>query len=113
MLRTASRNSGTAAKPEAAEGSRRNPDSFQARRTQSNIAVTDAAMLDWVRRAWKESGLRLEPSAASGFAAVPLFLEAVRNTGAVLPPTAIHVVWTTGGSQLPDDQFAALLDSPS
>jgi D-serine dehydratase len=86
------------------------------------IAVTDAAMLDWVRRAWNESGLRLEPSAASGFAAVPLFLEAVRNTGAArpstaagaipsapLPSTAIHVVWTTGGSQLPDDQFAALL----
>jgi D-serine dehydratase len=73
------------------------------------IAVTDAAMLAWVRRAWKESGLRLEPSAASGFAAVPLFLEAVRNAGAALPTTAIHVVWTTGGSQLPDDQFAALL----
>jgi D-serine dehydratase len=73
------------------------------------VAVTDAAMLDWVRQAWNESGLRLEPSAASGFAAVPLFLEAVRNTGAALPSTAIHVVWTTGGSQLPDDQFATLL----
>jgi D-serine dehydratase len=72
-------------------------------------AVTDASMLDWVRRAWKESGLRLEPSAASGFAAVPLFLEAARNAGAALPSGAIHVVWTTGGSQLPDDQFEALL----
>jgi len=73
------------------------------------VAVTDAAMLDWVRRAWNESRLRLEPSAASGFAAVPLFLEAARNTGAALPPGAIHVVWTTGGSQLPEDQFTALL----
>jgi D-serine dehydratase len=73
------------------------------------VAVTDAAMLDWVRRAWKESELRLEPSAASGFAALPLFLEATRKTGAPLPAGAIHVVWTTGGSQLPEDQFTALL----
>ena len=74
------------------------------------VAVTDAAMLDWVRRAWNEAGLRLEPSAASGFAAVPLYLEAARSTGAPLPPGAIHVVWTTGGSQLPEDQFTALLE---
>jgi D-serine dehydratase len=32
-----------------------------------------------------------------------------RNAGAALPSGAIHVVWTTGGSQLPDDQFEALL----
>jgi D-serine dehydratase len=74
------------------------------------VAVTDAAMLGWVRRAWNEARLRLEPSAASGFAAVLLFLEAARKTGAPLPPGAIHVVWTTGGSQLPEDQFTALLE---
>ena len=73
------------------------------------VAVPDAAMLEWVRRAWNESSLRLEPSAASGFAAVPLFLEAARQAGAALPPQAVHVVWTTGGSQLPEDQFTALL----
>jgi D-serine dehydratase len=73
------------------------------------VAVTDAAMLDWVRRAWKESRLRLEPSGAAGFAALPLFLEATRKAGEPLPPGAIHVVWTTGGSQLPEDQFTALL----
>jgi D-serine dehydratase len=72
-------------------------------------AVPDTAMLEWVRRAWNEAGLRLEPSAASGFAAVSLFLEATRRAGAALPPGAIHVVWTTGGSQLPEDQFTALL----
>jgi D-serine dehydratase len=73
------------------------------------VAVTDEAMLDWVRRAWNESSLRLEPSAASGFAALPLFLEAVHNAGTPLPAEAVHVVWTTGGSQLPEDQFTALL----
>jgi D-serine dehydratase len=72
-------------------------------------AVPDTAMLEWVRRAWNDAGLRLEPSAASGFAAVSLFLEATRNAGAALPTGAIHVVWTTGGSQLPEDQFTALL----
>jgi D-serine dehydratase len=73
------------------------------------VAVTDAAMLEWVRRAWNEARLRLEPSAASGFAAVSLFLEATRHAGEALPAGAIHVVWTTGGSQLPEDQFTALL----
>ncbi len=84
------------------------------------VAVPDATMLEWVRRAWREAKLRLEPSAAAAFAAVPLFIEADRHAGvptgstatprATLPSTAIHVVWTTGGSQLPDDQFAALLE---
>jgi D-serine dehydratase len=73
------------------------------------VAVTDESMLDWVRRAWHESRLRLEPSAASGFAALPLFLEAAHNAGGPVPPDAVHVVWTTGGSHLPEDQFTALL----
>jgi D-serine dehydratase len=73
------------------------------------VAVTDESMLDWVRRAWSDAGLRLEPSAASGFAALPLFIEAAKNGRAPLPERATHVVWTTGGSQLPEEQFTALL----
>ena len=73
------------------------------------VAVTDESMLDWSRRAWAQARLRLEPSAASGFAAVPLFMEATAEAGAAIPETALHVVWTTGGSQLPEDQFTALL----
>jgi D-serine dehydratase len=73
------------------------------------VAVTDASMLEWVRRSWAGAQLRLEPSAASGFAAVPLYLEAARAAGLAPPDDAVHVVWTTGGSQLPEDQFAALL----
>ena len=73
------------------------------------VAVTDASMLEWVRRSWESAGLRLEPSAASGFAAVPLYLEAARAAGLAPPEDAVHVVWTTGGSQLPQDQFSALL----
>jgi D-serine dehydratase len=73
------------------------------------VAVTDTSMLEWVRRAWETAGLRLEPSAAAGFAAVSVYLEAARAAGLAPPANAVHVVWTTGGSQLPDDQFAALL----
>ena len=43
--------------------------------------VTDASMLDWVRRSWDMAGLRLEPSAAAAFAAVPLYLAAAREDG--------------------------------
>jgi D-serine dehydratase len=82
-------------------------------RIDAAVAVTDAAMLEWVRLAWNECRLRLEPSAASGFAAVSLFLEAARNAGTAPPSGAIHVVWTTGGSQLPEDQFTALLQGVS
>jgi D-serine dehydratase len=77
------------------------------------VAVTDAAMLEWVRRSWAEARLRLEPSAASGFAAMPLFLAAARAANAAPPANAVHVVWTTGGSLLPEDQFAAVLASTS
>jgi D-serine dehydratase len=77
------------------------------------VAVSDESMLDWVRRAWNESSLRLEPSAASGFAALPLYIEASDAAGTPLPAEAVHVVWTTGGSQLPEDQFTALLQGDS
>lgn len=77
------------------------------------VAVPDALLLKWVRHAWHDSKLRLEPSAAAAFAAVPIFLEAAHKRGMSLPDKALHVVWTTGGSQLPEDQFTALLgDEP-
>jgi D-serine dehydratase len=73
------------------------------------VAVADSMLVEWVRRAWKDARLRLEPSAAAGFAALPLYLAALRESGAPLPGKATHVVWTTGGAQLPEDQFTALL----
>jgi D-serine dehydratase len=74
------------------------------------VAVTDAIMVEWVRRAWHEAGLRLEPSAASAFAAAPAFVDEARRAGR-LPKVddIVHVVWATGGSLLPDDEFAVLL----
>lgn len=74
------------------------------------VAVTDQAMVQWVRRAWSEAGLRLEPSGASGFAAIAPFIDQARAV-ALIPDAAkpVHVVWTTGGSMLPEAEFAALL----
>jgi len=75
------------------------------------VAVTDQSMLDWVRRAWDEAGLRLEPSASSGFAAISHFLRhsAVAGLSEAAIAAATHVVWTTGGSLLPAAEFEALL----
>jgi D-serine dehydratase len=66
----------------------------------------DPDLYRWVARAWKQAGLRLEPSAAAGF----LGLEALRADsgrlgGLARAPSTTHVVWTTGGAQLPDAEF--------
>lgn len=74
------------------------------------VGVTDQAMVDWVRRAWAQASLRLEPSGASGFAALDPFNAQARAAGLIDSDTKpVHVVWTTGGSLLPEAEFAALL----
>ncbi|SDN53439.1 D-serine ammonia-lyase [Methylobacterium phyllostachyos] len=70
------------------------------------VTVTDAELFRWLKALWNGAGMRLEPSAASGFAALGSFLAGV-------PPSemaqASHVVWTTGGAHLPDQEFEAAL----
>jgi D-serine dehydratase len=66
--------------------------------------VRDADLFDWCARLWRAQGLRLEPSAAAGFAAL-----APATAALALPPDAIQVVWTTGGGLLPDEPFGAVL----
>lgn len=77
------------------------------------VAVNDEALLDKVRSAWRTAGLRLEPAAAAGFAAVTPWLRHLQQAAPAGPPSAwrnaVHVVWTTGGSLLPDHEFDALL----
>lgn len=76
------------------------------------IAVPDQAMLTWVRQVWATGRLRLEPSAASGFAAVAPFVDAVAQQRELDQRVrrAIHVVWTTGGALLPDDEFDRIIE---
>jgi D-serine dehydratase len=66
--------------------------------------VSDAAMLEWVRRLWADNGMRLEPSAAAAFEACAMAAGAARSE-----QVATHLIWTTGGALLPDDVFASLL----
>ena len=73
------------------------------------VAVEDNNMLAWTRRAWREAGLRLEPSAAAAFAAIKPFCTAAKSRGWATEQ-AIHIAWATGGSRLPDREFAVLLD---
>lgn len=68
------------------------------------VTVADADLFDWLRRLWSDPGLRLEPSAAAGFPAVGAYLAASPEMS-----RATHVVWTTGGALLPEDEFLAAL----
>lgn len=82
------------------------------------VAIPDGDMLDWLRRTWGEATLKLEPSAAAGFAALQPFLDAVASCPAG-PDTgkpwsnidnATHVVWTTGGNLVPEEVHRRYLD---
>lgn len=54
------------------------------------VASLDATMLDWTRRAWREGGLRLEPSAAAALAAISPLLSC-----RPMPSEATHLAWAT------------------
>lgn len=71
------------------------------------VTVTDAASLEWVRRAWYDARLRLEPSAAAALAAVAPWMRMAMHVS-----QGPAIVWTTGGGLLPDGVFQPLLDGP-
>ena len=71
------------------------------------FTVADDEMFRWLARAYREEGLRLEPSAAAGFPGAFNHVWSLPQHEPVA--TATHVVWTTGGSRVPEEQFAAML----
>lgn len=68
------------------------------------VTVTDHELYRWLEDLWAEAGIRLEPSAAAGFAAVGRFAASVP---AAELARGTHVIWTTGGAHLPDAEFEA------
>lgn len=72
------------------------------------VAVTDAQMRIWARRASEQAGLRLEASAASALAARAWLVEACDD---LFSDSIAHVAWATGGSRLPEQEFEALIKS--
>ncbi len=71
------------------------------------VTVSDDSLFSWVGTLFDEAGMKLEPSAASGFAALARYLKGLRMQGGRLPSACI--VWTTGGSQLPAEEFEKVL----
>lgn len=80
------------------------------------FTVDDASLFRWLRLAHETQDIRLEPSAAAGFAG-PHFLVDHPQGRAFAErwkigdslARATHVVWTTGGSFVPQEQFDAFL----
>lgn len=68
------------------------------------FTVADEEMFRWVARAQREERLRLEPSAAAGFPGAFHHVWSLPNL-----QSATHVIWTTGGSMVPEEQYAAML----
>lgn len=62
--------------------------------------VGDATLFRLLALAHHTEGLQLEPSAAAGLAGIPYFADM---------PHATHLVWATGGSLLPANEFAHYL----
>lgn len=69
--------------------------------------VADATMARYAALAWRRAGLRLEPSAAAALAG-PVMVRAA-GFPALDGRCATHILWATGGSQLPEADFAAVL----
>lgn len=63
--------------------------------------VSDDDLLRTLAIAHDAAGLRLEPSACAGLRAAGMFGERAGT----------HLAWLTGGSLVPDEEFAALLDA--
>ena len=71
------------------------------------FTVTDEEMFRWVARAQREEGLRLEPSAAAGFPGAFNHVWSLAQHEQI--EAATHIIWTTGGSMVPEEQYAAML----
>jgi D-serine dehydratase len=68
------------------------------------FTVEDQTLFDHLALAMATEGLRMEPSAAAGFSG-PGHLRG----SALACPGASHVVWTTGGLLVPQEQYQAFL----
>lgn len=78
-----------------------------ARVVAAAVTVTDDDLFLWAARMWQQAELRLEPSAASGFAAVARHSATLHDGFGGPDPT--RIIWTTGGALLPDAEFEAVL----
>jgi len=98
------------------------PSGFVGRAMQRLIdgyyTVADEELFRLLALAHREEGVKLEPSALAGMPGMarvlraPDYLERIGVTPARLA-NATHLVWGTGGSMVPEGEFAAYLDQGS
>lgn len=80
------------------------------------FTVADDDLFRWLWQAWQSQGIRLEPSAAAGFAGPDCIVNSAQG-GAYLAgqglegqtARAAHVLWTTGGAFVPQEQYDSFL----
>ena len=95
------------------------PSGFVGRAMQRLIdgycTVADEELFRLLALAWQEEGVKLEPSALAGVPGMvrvlraPDYLERIGISPARLA-NATHLVWGTGGSMVPEDEFAAYVE---
>ena len=79
------------------------------------FTMPDQTLFDHLALAYQSQGLKLEPSAAAGFSGVAALAGAagdrfLKQLGSnACRDDVIHVVWTTGGVFIPDQEFATFL----
>jgi D-serine dehydratase len=80
------------------------------------VTTDDATLFDDLRHAFFDEGLKIEPSAAAGFSGPRMLLATGegaryihdRGLDAVMDD-ATHIVWTTGGRFVPDEEHERFL----
>lgn len=82
------------------------------------FTVDDISLFRWLLLAHETQGLRLEPSATAGFAGPEFVVKHPQGRAfcerlniADHLSQATHIVWTTGGSFVPQEQFEAFLET--
>jgi D-serine dehydratase len=76
------------------------------------FTVRDEDLLTTLNLLWETEALKIEPSAAAGFEGLPLLLATeagnrymVEHRLDRIPHQICHVVWTTGGQLVPEEEF--------
>jgi D-serine dehydratase len=69
------------------------------------FTVEDATLFQHLQLLFSTEGIRIEPSAAAGFSGIRWLADKCN-------PLTTHVVWTTGGSLVPDAEFQKFLAWP-
>src|SRR5699024_1683558 len=80
-------------------------------RIHGYATVTDEDLLRTLALAEAAAGLRLEPSDCAGLGAVGRLAGAGPASDDRAEAPGAHIAWLTGGSLMPDEEYAALLEA--